>query len=254
MLSVKNLTVFYENAIAINKISISVDRDEIVGVIGPNSAGKTTLMNTISGLLLDTKLKEDRRGGVRINIFGKIEFLDENISQVWPDRRVRRGLALCRERHPVFGESDVEENLRISGYLTPKSQVKESLSLVYETFPKLFTMRRRKAGLMSGGEQQMLAIGIALMTRPRLLLLDEPLLGLSPNIQAQLVQAIVKIKDQTNLTILITEQFARPLIPIIDRGYVIENGMFAFGGSKDDLYNNPDVRKAYFGVDYGDEE
>ena len=254
MLSVKNLTVFYENAIAINKISISVDADEIVGVIGPNSAGKTTLMNTISGLLLDTKLKEDRRGGVRISIFGKIEFQNEDISQMWPDRRVRKGLTLCRERHPVFGESDVEENLKISGYLHSKNQVKESLSLVYETFPKLFTMRRRKAGLMSGGEQQMLAIGIALMTRPRLLLLDEPLLGLSPNIQAQLVQAIVKIKDQTNLTILITEQFARPLIPIIDRGYVIENGMFAFGGSKDDLYNNPDVRKAYFGVDYGDEE
>jgi branched-chain amino acid transport system ATP-binding protein len=254
MLSVKNLTVFYENAIAINKISISVDADEIVGVIGPNSAGKTTLMNTISGLLLDTKLKEDRRGGVRISIFGKIEFQNEDISQMWPDRRVRKGLTLCRERHPVFGESDVEENLKISGYLHSKNQVKESLSLVYETFPKLFTMRRRKAGLMSGGEQQMLAVGIALMTRPRLLLLDEPLLGLSPNIQAQLVQAIVKIKDQTNLTILITEQFARPLIPIIDRGYVIENGMFAFGGSKDDLYNNPDVRKAYFGVDYGDEE
>jgi branched-chain amino acid transport system ATP-binding protein len=114
-------------------------------------------------------------------------------------------------------------------------------------------MRKRKAGLMSGGEQQMLAIGIALMTRPRLLLLDEPLLGLSPNIQLQLVEAILKIKAETNLTILITEQFARPLIPIIDRGYVIENGMLAFGGSKEELYDNPDVRSAYFGVDYGDE-
>ena len=253
MLSVKDLTVFYENAIAINKISITVDADEIVGVIGPNSAGKTTLMNTISGLLLDTKVKEDRRGGVRINIFGRVEFQSENISRTWPDARVRKGIALCRERHPVFGESDVEENLKIAGYLHSKSEVAESLSLVYETFPKLLAMRRRKAGLMSGGEQQMVAIGIALMTRPRLLLLDEPLLGLSPNIQAQLVQAIVRIKEKTRLTVLITEQFARPLIPIIDRGYVIENGMFAFGGSKDELYNNPDVRKAYFGVDYDDE-
>lgn len=253
MLSVKDLTVFYENAIAINKISIHVDADEIVGVIGPNSAGKTTLMNTISGLLLDTKVKEDRRGGVRINIFGRVEFQSENISRTWPDARVRKGIALCRERHPVFGESDVEENLKIAGYLHSKSEVAESLSLVYETFPKLLAMRRRKAGLMSGGEQQMVAIGIALMTRPRLLLLDEPLLGLSPNIQAQLVQAIVRIKEKTRLTVLITEQFARPLIPIIDRGYVIENGMFAFGGSKDELYNNPDVRKAYFGVDYDDE-
>jgi branched-chain amino acid transport system ATP-binding protein len=253
MLSVRDLTVFYENAIAINKISIKVEKNEIVGVIGPNSAGKTTLMNTISGLLLDTKVKEDRRGGVRINIFGRVEFERENISRMWPDMRVRKGIALCRERHPVFGESDVEENLKIAAYLHPKDKVAETLSLVYETFPKLLTMRRRRAGLMSGGEQQMLAIGIALMTRPRLLLLDEPLLGLSPNIQAQLVQAIVKIKAEMELTILITEQFARPLIPIIDRGYVIENGMFAFGGSKDELYNNPDVRKAYFGVDYDDE-
>ncbi len=253
MLTVKNLTVFYENAIAINKISISVAKDEIVGVIGPNSAGKTTLMNTISGLLLDTKLKEDRRGGVRISIFGKVEYLDEDITNVWADKRVRKGIALCRERHPVFGESDVEENLRISGYLASKEQVKESLVLVYDTFPKLSDMRSRKAGLMSGGEQQMLAIGIALMTRPKLLLLDEPLLGLSPNIQAQLVEAIRKIKKQTGMTILITEQFARPLIPLIDRGYVIENGMFAFGGNKNELYDNPDVRKAYFGVDYGDE-
>ncbi len=253
MLSVKNLTVFYENAIAINKISITVNKDEIVGVIGPNSAGKTTLMNTISGLLLDTKLKEDRRGGVRITIFGKVEYSGEDITNVWADKRVRKGIALCRERHPVFGESDVEENLRIAGYLASKEQMKASLGLVYDTFPKLFDMRRRKAGLMSGGEQQMLAIGIALMTRPRLLLLDEPLLGLSPNIQAQLVEAIKAIKDQAGMTILITEQFARPLIPIIDRGYVIENGMFAFGGDKNELYDNPDVRKAYFGVDYGDE-
>jgi branched-chain amino acid transport system ATP-binding protein len=253
MLTVKNLTVFYENAIAINKISISVAKDEIVGVIGPNSAGKTTLMNTISGLLLDTKLKEDRRGGVRISIFGRVEYLDEDITGLWADKRVRKGIALCRERHPVFGESDVEENLRISGYLTSKEQLKESLGLVYDTFPKLSDMRRRKAGLMSGGEQQMLAIGIALMTCPRLLLLDEPLLGLSPNIQAQLVEAIQKIRNQTGMTILITEQFARPLIPLIDRGYVIENGMFAFGGNKNELYDNPDVRKAYFGVDYGDE-
>ncbi len=253
MLSVKNLTVFYENAIAINKISIAVNEDEIVGVIGPNSAGKTTLMNTISGLLLDSKLKEDRRGGVRITIFGTIKYFDENISDVWPDKRVRKGIALCRERHPVFGESDVEENLKISGYLGSREQLKESMALVYDMFPKLHTMRKRKAGLMSGGAQQMLAIGIALMARPKLLLLDEPLLGLSPNIQAQLVEAIQKIKEQTNMTILITEQFARPLIPIIDRGYVIENGMFAFGGSKNELYDNPDVRKAYFGVDYDEE-
>ncbi len=240
MMTVKNLTVFYENAIAINKISIDVQKDEIIGVIGPNSAGKTTLMNTISGLLLDT-------------IFGKIEYENEDITGLWPDKRVRKGICLCRERHPVFSESDVEENLAIAAHLSSKKEKKENLSLVYEIFPKLLTMRKRKAGLMSGGEQQMLAIGIALMAKPRLLLLDEPLLGLSPNIQVQLVDAILKIKKETTMTMVIAEQFARPLIPIIDRGYIIENGMLAFGGDKESLYNNPDVRKAYFGVDYDEE-
>jgi len=253
MLRVNNLTVFYENAIAINKMSIEVHRDEIVGVIGPNSGGKTTLMNTISGLILDTKLKEDRKGGVRINIFGTVHFEDEDITNLWPDKRVRKGIALCRERHPVFGESSVEENLRIAAYLRPRTDMKKSLALVYETFPKLYTMKKRKAGLLSGGEQQMTSIGIALMTHPRLLLLDEPLLGLSPNIQVQLVEAILKIKKELALTIVIAEQFARPLIPVIDRGYIIENGMLAFVGSRDELYDNPDVRKAYFGVDYDEE-
>jgi branched-chain amino acid transport system ATP-binding protein len=253
MLRVNNLTVFYENAIAINKMSIEVHRDEIVGVIGPNSGGKTTLMNTISGLILDTKLKEDRKGGVRINIFGTVHFEGEDITNLWPDKRVRKGIALCRERHPVFGESSVEENLKIAGYLRPRTEMKSSLALVYETFPKLYTMKKRKAGLLSGGEQQMTSIGIALMTHPRLLLLDEPLLGLSPNIQVQLVEAILKIKKELALTIVIAEQFARPLIPVIDRGYIIENGMLAFVGSRDELYDNPDVRKAYFGVDYDEE-
>nr|WP_312058923.1 ABC transporter ATP-binding protein [Fervidobacterium pennivorans] len=253
MLRVNNLTVFYENAIAINKMTIDVKKDEIIGIIGPNSAGKTTLMNTISGLILDSKLKEDRKGGVRISIFGKVYFEGKDITDVWPDKRVQMGIALCRERHPVFRESNVEENLKIAAYLHPRNKIKESLALVYETFPKLQMMRKRKAGLLSGGEQQMLAIGIALMTRPRLMMLDEPLLGLSPNIQVQLVEAILKIKKGLSLTVVIAEQFARPLIPIIDRGYIIENGMFAFGGNRDELYDNPDVRKAYFGVDFDEE-
>lgn len=249
-MTVKDLTVFYENAIAINEISIKVDKGEIVGVIGPNSAGKTTLMNTIAGLLLDTKLKEDRTGGTRISIFGDIEYLGENISNVWPDERVKKGIVLCRERHPVFRESHLEENLRISAYLRSKSEMRETIAFVYNMFPVLSSLRRRKAGLLSGGEQQMLAIGMALMANPTLLLLDEPLLGLSPLIQLSLIEAIEKINHDGEVTIIVAEQFARPLIPIINRGYIVENGMLSFEGGNEALFENPDVRKAYFGVDY----
>jgi branched-chain amino acid transport system ATP-binding protein len=250
MMTVSHLTVFYENAIAINDMSLTVEQGEIVGVIGPNSAGKTTLMNTISGLILDTKLKENRKGGTRISIFGDMAFLGESIVDIWPDQRVRKGIVLCRERHPVFGESDLEENLKISAYLRPRATVAEAISSVYEVFPRLVHLKKRKAGLLSGGEQQMLAIGMALMANPVLLLLDEPLLGLSPVIQLNLIEAIEKINREAGVTLLVAEQFARPLIPIIHRGYVVENGMLAFEGGNEELYENPDVRKAYFGLDY----
>jgi branched-chain amino acid transport system ATP-binding protein len=250
MMTVSHLTVFYENAIAINDMSLRIERGEMVGVIGPNSAGKTTLMNTISGLMLDTKLKENRKGGTRISIFGDMTFLGESITDVWPDQRVRRGIVLCRERHPVFGESNLEENLKISAYLRPRGEMEQAIASVYDVFPRLPHLRKRKAGLLSGGEQQMLAIGMALMANPVLLLLDEPLLGLSPVIQLNLIEAIEKINREAGVTLLVAEQFARPLIPIIHRGYVVENGMLAFEGPKEALYENPDVRKAYFGIDY----
>src|SRR5512137_123601 len=146
MLSVEKLTVFYENAIAINDLSIEINEGEIVGIIGSNSAGKTTLMNTISGLQLDTKLKEQRKGGERITIFGKIHFLDREITNVWPDDRVKMGLVLCRERHPVFVESDVEENLKIAAYLMPKREMKEKIGSIYTIFPALVPLKKRKAG------------------------------------------------------------------------------------------------------------
>ena len=248
MLQVEKLLVFYENALAINDLSILVERGEIVGVIGSNSAGKTSLMNTISGLLLDTKLKEERKGGERITILGRISFLDQDITELWPDERVKKGIVLCRERHPVFVESDVEENLRIASYLTQKSDVKGMLDYAYDVFPALKAIRKRKAGFLSGGEQQMLAIGMTLMAKPKLLLLDEPLLGLSPAIQVKLIDAIVKIRNEANVTLLICEQFARPILPIIDRGYVLENGMLTLHGTGKELYENPEVKAAYFGV------
>jgi len=248
VLRVEKLMVFYENAIAINELSISVNAGEIVGIIGSNSAGKTTLMNTISGLILDTKLKEQRKGGERITIFGKIFFLDKDITEVWADERVKMGIVLSRERHPVFVESDVDENLRIASYLLPKNEMKEKLDFVYSVFPALVPLRKRKAGFLSGGEQQMLAVGMALMAKPKLMLLDEPLLGLSPTIQVKLIEAIVTIRKEAGVTILICEQFARPVLPIIDRGYVLENGMLTLEGTGKELYDNPEIKAAYFGV------
>ena len=248
MLKVDKLMVFYENALAINELSIHVNEGEIVGIIGSNSAGKTTLMNTVSGLLLDTKLKEQRRGGERITIFGNMYLFDQDITNVWADERVKLGIVLSRERHPVFVESDVEENLKIASYLTTRSTMKEQMNFVYQLFPALVPLKKRKAGFLSGGEQQMLAIGMSLMVKPKLLLLDEPLLGLAPTIQVNLIDAIVKIRREAGVTILICEQFARPVLPIIDRGYVLENGMLSLTGTGEELYSNPEIKAAYFGV------
>ena len=248
MLEVKNLMVFFENAIALNDFSMSVNQGEIVGVIGSNSAGKTTLMNTISGLIIDMKIKEQRKGGERITLYGEIIFQGEDITETQPFERVKKGLVLSRERHPIFPESDVAENLKIAGHDVKKSELAERMDYVYTLFPALVNLKRRKAGFLSGGEQQMLAVSMALILKPSLLLLDEPLLGLSPMMQNMLVEAIADLKKESGITILITEQFARPILPMIDRGYVIENGMLALFGTGMELMDNPEVKSAYFGV------
>jgi branched-chain amino acid transport system ATP-binding protein len=247
MLEVKNLMVFFENALAINNLSLEVHKGEIVGVLGSNSAGKTTLMNTISGLMIDIKKKEDRRGGERITVLGEVRFEGEDITNTEPDKRVKKGIVLSRERHPIFPDSTVEENLRIAGYLRKDSEVRKTSEFVYKVFFHLREIKKRKAGFCSGGEQQMLAIGMALITGPRLLLMDEPLLGLSPLLQRDLARAIKQIQGQ-GVTLMVTEQFARPLLPIIDRGYVIENGIPVLFGTGQELMDNPEVKAAYFGV------
>ena len=240
--------VFFENALALNDFSMTIDQGEIVGVIGSNSAGKTTLMNTVSGLIIDMKIKEQRRGGERINIYGEIIFRGENITDVQPFERVKKGLVLSRERHPIFPESDVVENLKIAGHLVKRSQLAQRMEYVYSIFPALIRLKKRKAGFLSGGEQQMLAIGMALILQPALLLLDEPLLGLSPMLQTMLIDAIKNLRKESGITILIAEQFARPVLPIIDRGYVIENGMLALSGTGKELMDNPEIKSAYFGI------
>lgn len=248
LLEARHLMVFYENALALNDFSLQIDAGEIVAVIGSNSAGKTTLMNTISGLILDLQTKEKRKGGERITLMGDIVFNNETITQTPPDQRVKKGIVLCRERHPIFPESDVLENMRIAGYLRKRSEIGETIDFVFNLFPNLASMKNQKAGFLSGGEQQMLTIGMALVVRPTLLLLDEPLLGLSPAMQTKLISAIKTIRAETRVTLLISEQFARPLLPMIDRGYVIENGMLTLSGSGQELMDNPEVISAYFGV------
>ena len=248
MLEVNNLMVFFENALALNDFGMKVNEGELVGVIGSNSAGKTTLMNTLSGLIIDMRIKEKRQGGERITIYGNILYRGEDITETKPSERVKKGIVLSRERHPIFPESSVLENIKIAGYLRKRAEIQETMAYIFELFPPLVHLKSRKAGFLSGGEQQMLAIGMALVVRPRLLLLDEPLLGLSPVMQKVLIEAISNLKKESGITVVLSEQFARPVLPMIDKGYVIENGMLTLSGTGAELMDNPEVKAAYFGV------
>ncbi len=247
MLEISHLMVFYENALAVNDLSLSVGEGELVGLFGSNSAGKTTLLNTVAGLTLHLRQREQRRGGIRITTTGRVLFRGEDVGALSPRARVERGIVLCRERHPVFGDSTVEENLRLGGHLRPRAEVAASIAEVYELFPALARARSRRAGLLSGGEKEMVTIGMALIARPRLLLMDEPLLGLSPHMQSEVVRGAREI-SRRGVTILLSEQYARPILPIIDRGYVIENGTLVVSGTGAELMENPEVRSAYFGA------
>ncbi len=248
MLEATGLMVFYENMLALNNISIKCEKNQIVGVFGANSAGKSTLMYTLSGIMQDIRKKEKMAGGERITIHGDIFFNGKSITDTRPSRIARMGVILCPERRRIFKESTVLENLKIGGYLASRSQAKETMEYVFKIFPALKELKKRTGGFLSGGEQQMLAIGRALMAQPKILLLDEPLLGLSPLMQLTLVKATKEIRDDMGLTIIVTEQYARPVIPIVDYAFILENGAAVLEGTREELMNNPDVRAAYFGV------
>ncbi len=249
-LEVRDLMLFYENMLAVNNVSLKCKDGQIVGVFGTNSAGKSSLMYAISGLILDIQKKEDMKGGERITVLGEIIFNGENITHLKPSERARRGLILCPERRRIFVESSTFENLKIGGHLATKEQAKKTLDYVFNVFPPLadIKIQKRAGGFLSGGQQQMLAVGRALMAQPKLLLLDEPLLGLSPAIQSALVDAVKQIRDETGISVVITEQYARPILPIIDYGYIIENGSLVLEGTQEELMANPDVHAAYFGL------
>jgi branched-chain amino acid transport system ATP-binding protein len=248
MLEVQKLMVFYENALAVNNVSLKVDEGKLVGVFGMNSAGKSTLMYTISGIILDTKKKEEMKQGERITIFGHLLYNGKEINNVKPSKRARMGIVLCPERRRIFAESSALENLKIGAYTANRLQWEETLEYVFNLFPAMKSWKKREGGFLSGGEQQMLAISRALMAQPKLLLLDEPFLGLSLGVQNALINAIKDIKEKKGITILISEQYARPLFPIIDYGYIIENGNIVMEGSGVELMENPDAKTTYFGM------
>ena len=248
MLDAAGLMVFYENMLALNNVSIACREDSVVGVFGANSAGKSTLMYTLSGIMRDIKRKEEMAGGERITVLGKIHYLGNDISDMKPSLRAKMGIILCPERRRIFRESSVIENLRIGAYLASSSKAKKTLEYVFHVYPALEKLKKRIGGFLSGGEQQMLAIGRALMAQPRLLLLDEPLLGLSPLMQTILIRSTREIRDEKGISIIVTEQYARPVLPIVDYAFILENGAAVMEGTREELLSNPDVRSAYFGV------
>jgi branched-chain amino acid transport system ATP-binding protein len=239
--------VFFENALAVNNVNLDCEKGKVTGAFGSNSAGKSTLMWAISGIILDSKKKEEMKGGERIIWFGEIKFEGKDILDLFPDKRAKKGIILCPERRLIFTESSVLENLKIGGYLASCDHFRKTIEYVFTLFPELAAIKRRLGGFLSGGEQQMLAIGRALMAQPKLLLLDEPLLGLAPAIELRLARAIKEINTHFRITVFVTEQYARPILPIVDACYVLENGAVVFSGTSAEFKSSPDVMNAYFG-------
>ncbi len=239
LLTLKNVDVFYGKIHAARRVSLHVKAGEIVALIGGNGAGKTTLLTAVSGLL--------RPAG------GEIALAGESILGLAPERVVRLGLSHVPEGRLVFSPLSVEDNLRLGAYTRRGREGREAaartLARIYEMFPVLAERRAQAAGTLSGGEQQMLALGRALMAGPRLLLLDEPGMGLAPLVVRDIFRLIVRLRDELGLTVLLVEQNARSALRIADRGYVLETGRIILQGPADELLANKDVQRAYLGRD-----
>ena len=232
MLKVNDINVYYGAIHAIKGVSFEVQDGEVVTLIGANGAGKSTILKTVSGLLHSKT--------------GSIEFLDKNLAGVPAHKIVAQGLAHVPEGRRIFLQMTVEENLEMGAYTQNKSMVAPGLERVYEQFPRLKERRRQVAGTLSGGEQQMLAMGRALMANPRLLMLDEPSMGLAPILVEQIFD-IIKRLHQAGTTILLVEQNAQMALAVADRGYVLETGKIVTSGTGQELLNDDAVRKAYLG-------
>jgi branched-chain amino acid transport system ATP-binding protein len=235
LLQVKELTVHYGKALAVERVSLNVKEGEFVAVIGPNGAGKTTLFKTISSVIKPSS--------------GEIYFEGKRIDTLPPHEVARLGIAHCPERRRLASRMTVMENLELGAYLrNDKEGIAEDLNYIFELFPVLKERKNQKAGTLSGGEQQMLAIGRALMANPRLLMMDEPSVGLAPLMKERIFEAIEEIKRERKVTILISEQDASLVLPMSDRAYVMETGKIRMEGRGKELMDNDYVKVTYLGL------
>jgi len=232
LLKVDNLHVYYGSIHAIKGVSFEVNEGEIVTLIGANGAGKSTTLNTVAGLL------KPRSGSILLH--------DQSIAGVPADKIVSKGMALCPEGRRVFLQMTVKENLEMGGFTRPASEIADSIEDVYQRFPRLKERYKQVAGTLSGGEQQMLAMGRALMSKPKLLMLDEPSMGLAPILVEQIFD-IIKELHEAGTTILLVEQNAQMALSVADRAYVLETGSIVKEGPALELLNDDAVKNAYLG-------
>lgn len=240
VLRVENLEVIYNDVVLVLKgLSLACPEGEITTLLGANGAGKSTTLKAISGLL------EAEDGAVTD---GAVIYNGLPIHGLSPEKIVRHGVFQVMEGRRIFEDLTVEENLRCGAFTRPRSEFAENLDKVYGYFPRLKERRKQLAGYMSGGEQQMLAIGRAVMARPRLLLLDEPSLGLAPLLVEEIFGIVRQINEQEKVTVLLVEQNARAALSVAGHGYIMENGRIVLDGKADDLLHNPDVQEFYLGM------
>jgi branched-chain amino acid transport system ATP-binding protein len=233
MLEVQDLHVYYGAIHALKGVSFHLDRGEIVALIGTNGAGKSTTLNTLSGLLTPTQ--------------GSFSFEGQDITSVAPQDIVKMGIVQVPEGRKIFARMTVRENLEMGAYIfTDRPQIEEDVNKAFSLFPRLAERQRQLGGTLSGGEQQMLAMARALMTRPKLLLMDEPSMGLAPILVEQVFEIIQEI-NRSGTTVLLVEQNAQMALSIADRGYVMETGKIVLTGSGEELLMNPQVKEAYLG-------
>jgi len=243
MLSIANLQVFYDHAVeAVRDVSLEVGKGRIVALLGSNGAGKSTVLKSICGVLYP---EDGEITG------GSIRYEDAAIDHCPPHEIVRRGLVQVPEGRRLFDTLTVEENLRMGGYLRPASATAEALAGIYALFPAIEAHKHRVSGYLSGGQQQMVAIGRALMGEPRLLLLDEPSLGLAPQIIEEIFGIIRRLRDERGLTVLLVEQNARLALSVADYGYIMERGRVVLDDTPTRLLANDDVKEFYLGVQAG---